>query len=250
MISRHTRSAFSLVAAAVAVVACARSTAGAAPAPNAAPNMLTASERSAGWHLLFDGKTTAGWRGFKLDSVPSYWRVEDGALALDFSGGEPTGGDLITKAKYQNFDLRLEWKIAKGGNSGIMYHATEDDGAIYWTAPEYQLLDDANFKPDGDKLDESAGSVYDLYPVPRHLAHPAGEWNQTRILVQDNHVEQWLNGVKTADFVIGSADWNARVAKSKFAPHSLFAKSSTGYIGLQNHGYDVAFRNIKLKVLP
>lgn len=254
MISRYTRSARWLVAVAVGVVACTHSTAGAAPAPvptpTRTPNALTASDRDAGWQLLFDGKTMSGWRGFKMDSVPSSWRVEDGTLALDISGGEPSGHDLITTAKYDNFDLELEWKIAKGGNSGIFFHATEADGAIYWTAPEYQLLDDANFKPDGDKLDESAGSVYDLYPIPRHLAKPAGEWNSTRILVQGNHVQQWLNGVETADYVIGSADWNARVAGSKFAPHAGFAKSATGYIGLQDHGFDVAFRTIKIKVLP
>ncbi len=207
-------------------------------------NTLTPAERAAGWRLLFDGTTTAGWRGFQMDSMPAGWRVVDGALTR-----VAEAGDIITREKFKNFELTLEWNIAVGGNSGIFIRASEDDRAIYWTAPEMQVLDDAR-NPDGKSLLESAGAVFDLYPVPSHIAKPAGEWNQVRIVANGTHVEQWLNGIKVNAYDLGSPDWRRRVRRSKFAPHPHFGKNAAGYIGLQDHQSGVAYRNIKIHVLP
>ena len=207
-------------------------------------NTLTAAERSAGWRLLFDGKTTAGWRGFKQDSAPPGWQVVDGALTRVASGG-----DLVSRAKFRNFELTLEWNIALGGNSGIFYRGSEDDDAIYWNAPEMQVLDDAGHV-DGKSRLTSAGAAYDLYPSPAGVVKPAGEWNQVRIVVKGKHVEHWLNGVKVVEYELGSPDWNAKVKASKFAGHPHFGRNPTGYIGLQDHGDRVTYRNIKIRVLP
>jgi hypothetical protein len=214
-----------------------------------APNTLTPAERADGWQLLFDGKTMDGWRGYKMDSVPASWKVIDGALTLDAKGGEPTGGDLITTRKFANFDLKIDWKVAFDANSGIFYRASEVDGAIYWNAPEMQVLDDAHAS-DGKHPLTAAGSDYALYPTKPGVAKPAGEWNHVEIIARGNHIEQWLNGVKVVDYVLGSPDWKARVAHSKFAPHPYYGTNATGYIGLQDHGGRVAYRNIKIKVLP
>jgi hypothetical protein len=206
-------------------------------------NVLTPEERAAGWRLLFDGRTTEGWRGYKSDGMPAGWRAVDGALTRVASGG-----DIVTREKFKNFELALEWNVAPGGNSGIFYRASEDDEAIYWTAPEMQVLDDAAHRDGGDRM-TSAGALYGLYPAAPGVVKPAGEWNQVRVVVNGNHVEHWLNGTKTVECEIGSADWEARVAASKFAPHVKFARNAEGHIGLQDHGDRVAFRNIKIREL-
>ena len=218
-----------------------------APATPADLNTLTAAERDAGWRLLFDGRTTQGWRGFRMDTMPSGWQAVDGALQIVRGGGH----DIVTRDTFANFELQLEWRIAPGGNSGIFYRGSEDDEAVYWNAPEMQVLDDSGHA-DGRLLTTSAGSVFGLYPVPSHLARPAGQWNQARILVNGNHVEHWLNGVKAAEYEFGGADWDARVRASKFAPHVHFGRNARGFIALQDHGGNdhPAFRNIKIKVLP
>ena len=216
-------------------------------AGSAAPvNTLTPDERAAGWRLLFDGKTTAGWRGYKQDSVPPGWQVVDGALTR-----VNTASDIITKEKFKNFELSLEWNIAKNGNSGIFYRASEDpgDNAIYWSAPEMQVLDDAGH-PDGQSRLTAAGADYGLYPSPAGVVKPPGQWNQVRLVVNGNHVEHWLNGVKVVQYELGSPDWEAKVKASKFAPHPRYGRNAEGYIGLQEHEYPVAFRNIKIRVLP
>ena len=207
-------------------------------------NSLTPAEQQAGWRLLFDGRTTAGWRGFRMDSMPSGWQVVDGTLTRVASAG-----DIMTKEKFANFELALEWNISQGGNSGIFYRASEDDDAIYWTAPEMQVLDDARH-PDGKSRLTAAGSDYGLYPSPAGVVKPAGEWNAVRIVVNGNHVEHWLNGVKVVEYELGSADWEVKVKASKFAPHVHYGRNATGYIGLQDHGDRVAYRNIRIRVLP
>jgi 3-keto-disaccharide hydrolase len=213
-------------------------------ASNAASlNTLTAAERAAGWRLLFDGKTTAGWRGWKMDSMPSGWRAVDGALTRTSQAA-----DIITTEKFRNFELALEWNIAPKGNSGIFYRASEDDEAVYWTAPEMQVLDDAG-QPD-ELRSRSAGSNYDLHAAPAGIVKPAGEWNAARILVHGNHVEHWLNGVKVVEYELLSPDWEAKVKASKFAPHPRYGRNPEGYIGLQEHGGWVAYRNIKIRALP
>jgi hypothetical protein len=215
------------------------------PTPAPAPlNTLTAAEQAAGWKLLFDGTTTNGWRGYKLDSMPGGWQVVDGALTR-----VAAGGDIVTRDQYANFELELDWNISPGGNSGILYRGSEEEDAIYWSAPEMQVLDDARH-PDGHSRLTSAGSDYGLYPSPAGVVKPAGEWNHVRIVVNGNHVEHWLNGVKVVEYELGSADWTAKVAASKFAPHPHYGRNTTGYISLQDHGDRVAYRNIKIRVLP
>lgn len=207
-------------------------------------NTLTSEERAAGWRLLFDGKTTEGWRGYKMDSMPHGWQAVDGELTRVASAG-----DIMTRDKYANFELSLEWKISEGGNSGIFYRASEDDDAIYWSAPEMQVLDDAKH-PDGKSRLTAAGADYDIYPSPAGVVKPAGQWNLVRLVVKGNHVEHWLNGKQIVDYELGSPDWEKRVKASKFAPHVHYGRNATGYIGLQDHGDQVAFRNIKIRVLP
>ena len=218
----------------------------AAGRPAAQLNTLRPEERAAGWRLLFDGKTTAGWRGWKMDSLPSGRQVADGALTR-----VRPAADIVTTEKFKNFELTLEWNIAPGGNSGIFYRASEhpDDNAIYWSAPEYQILDDARH-PDGQSRLTAAGSDYGLYPSPAGVVKPAGEWNTTRLVVNGNHVEHWLNGVKVVEYELGSPDWEAKVKASKFATHPRYGRNAEGYIGLQEHEFRVAYRNIKIRVLP
>jgi hypothetical protein len=208
-------------------------------------NSLSVNEQQAGWKLLFDGKTTNGWRNYKKQTVGPGWTIVDGILTR--SGDD--AGDLLTVDKYRNFDLALDWRIGEGGNSGILYRGTEDNEYIWQSAPEMQILDDARHS-DGKLLETSAGSDFGLYPAPRGVVHPAGEWNSSRIVVNGNHVEHWLNGQKLFEYELGSPDWQARVAKSKFSTMPNYGKASEGYIALQDHGDKVEFRNIRIKVLP
>ena len=208
------------------------------------PNTLTESERRAGWQLLFDGKSTAGWHGYGKRPAPAGWQVVDGALTR-----VATAGDLVTDGSYGDFELTLEWKVAPGGNSGIFYRGVDNEDwrkvPLYHTAPEMQVLDDAGHA-DGKSPLTSAGSLYGLYPAPSGIVKPADQWNSVRIVVAGAQVEHWLNGVKVVDYRLGGADWTAKVKASKFAEWPGYGKSPTGVIGLQDHGDRVAFRNIKL----
>lgn len=195
------------------------------------------------WRSLFDGASLAGWRRFRSTESPVGWRVVDGALVR-----EGRGGDIMTAETFDNFVLELEWKVAPGGNSGIFYRVTTDADATYETGPEMQVLDDERHA-DGRSRLTSAGSLYGLYPAPAGIVKPAGEWNAVRIVVNGNHVEHWLNGIKVVDAEIGSADWNQRIANSKFRQWAGFAKSPRGHIALQDHGDWVAYRNIRIRDL-
>ncbi|MEC7846108.1 MAG: DUF1080 domain-containing protein [Gemmatimonadota bacterium] len=233
----------------VALVACAPFLfAGSAEAQQARTesqiNTLTDAEREAGWELLFDGQSTDGWRGYMMDAVPDGWQVLDGELTR-----VGRGRDLITTAQFENFDLTLEWKVELGGNSGILFRAVEGPEQIYMGAPEMQILDDDNHA-DGRSPLTSVGSNYAIHPAPRGLAHPVGEWNSVRILVDGNHVEHWLNSFRTVEYELGSVDWLERVAASKFSQWPEYGQASRGHIGLQEHGDVVAFRNIKIRRLP
>ncbi len=210
-----------------------------------APNTLTAAEQREGWRLLFDGRTLDGWRRYDTDSVPTGWQVLDGAMTRASRGA----GDIITRETFRNFELMVDWKISPNGNSGIFYRAALGSGAIYFSAPEFQVLDDGGH-PDGKSLLTSAGSVYGLYPAVRGVVKPVGEWNTARILVNGNHIEHWLNGKKIASYELGSAEWKQKVAASKFAQWPEYGQAPVGYIGVQDHGDEVAFRNIKIRVLP
>lgn len=216
-----------------------------APAPDTPPpNTLSAAERAAGWRLLFDGRTTTGWRGYKKAGMPSGWRVVGGTLSR-MSGG----GDIITTQQFRNFELALEWNVSQSGNSGIFYRASEDEDGIYWTAPEMQVLDDARHQ-DGKSRLTAAGANYGLHAAPAGIVKPAGQWNQVRLIVNGRHVEHWLNGVRMLQYELWSPDWEMRVHGSKFAQHARYGRNAQGYIGLQDHGDRVAFRSIKIRVLP
>ncbi|MEK6598700.1 MAG: DUF1080 domain-containing protein [Gemmatimonadota bacterium] len=206
-------------------------------------NSLTDAERAAGWKLLFEGQTTAGWRGYLKNTVTG-WQVVDGALTR-----AAEGGDIITTEQYRNFELALEWKIGPGGNSGVFYRAVEGPSAIYFSAPEMQVLDDA-LHADGQFPLTSAGSNYGLHPAPRGVVRPVGEWNAVRIVVQGNQVEHWLNGRLIVRYRLQSHEWKALVAGSKFAQWKEYGQAAEGYIGLQDHGDWVAFRSIRIRVLP
>ena len=214
------------------------------PPQRVAANTLTDTQKAAGWRLLFDGKTTAGWRNYGKPDISDGWRVQDSALTR-----VGAGGDIITNDQFKNFELSIDWKIEPGGNSGIFYRAAEDTDAIYWNAVEMQVLDDAKH-PDGQSRMTSAGAAYDLYPSPAGHVHAGGEWNTARLIVNGTHVEHWLNGFKLLEFELGSRDWDSKVKASKFAPHPHFGRSKQGHIGLQDHGNVVAYRNIKIRVLP
>jgi hypothetical protein len=208
------------------------------------PNTLTKEEKSQGFRLLFDGKTGKGWRGYRKKELPAGWQVIDGALTR-----VAEAGDIVSEGQYANFELRLQWMIEKGGNSGIMYRVSEDMDDTYETGPEMQVLDDAN-NPEGKDPLVSAGANYGLYPAARGHVKPAGEWNDVRIVVKGPHVEHWLNSAKVVSYELGSDDWKARVADSKFKQWPRFGLNRSGHIALQDHEFRVAYRSIRLKALP
>jgi hypothetical protein len=214
-----------------------------AVAEQVGPNSLSAAERTAGWELLFDGRTTTGWRTYNLDSLRGGWSAQDGMLTRT---GE--GGDIITDRSFRDFELSLEWRLEAGGNSGVFYRAAEGEEWVYHSAPEMQVLDDDGH-PDGANPLTSAGSDYGLYPAPRGVVHPVGEWNQARVLVRGSHVEHWLNGTRIVEYELGSPDWEARVAESKFVEWPAYGRAAEGHIGLQDHGDPVWYRNIKVRVI-
>jgi len=205
-------------------------------------NVLTATEKAQGWKLLFDGKTLTGWREFKKATIGPGWQVVDGALTLV---DPPKADDIITTERFANFDLQFDWKISKYGNSGVYYHVIEQGETGYQSGPEYQLLDNAH----GDPPLQRAGGLFGLYAPSVDATNPVGEYNHSRLLVDHGHVEHWLNGVKVAEYEIGSPDFKARVAATKFSRWPFFAAADTGYISLQDHHSVVAFRDIKIKPL-
>jgi hypothetical protein len=217
-------------------------------------NVLTKKEKQAGWVLLFDGKTTEGWRGYNLKAFPEKgWKVEDGTLhVIGSSKGEAGGGgDLLYDKKYRNFELSLEWKVSEGGNSGIFYLAQEiPDEPVWKSAPEMQILDnekhpDAKLGVDGNR---AAGSLYDLIPGDMKTVKPVGEWNKVRIMVYKGTVVHYVNGKAVLEYHLWTEDWNKMVLNSKFKDYEWFLNTAEeGYIVLQDHGDDVWFRNIKIK---
>jgi hypothetical protein len=226
--------------------------AGAAENNAARPNTLTEAEKKAGWKLLFDGKTTHGWRGYRMQTMPPGWKVIDGALVRVHGGaggmGAGGGDDIVTTAEYENFDLQLEWKLGPKGNSGVLYRVSEAPVTAWHFAPEVQILDNAAHKK-RDKR-QHAGACYDLYPATKDMTKPLGEWNHLRILVNGAHVEHWLNGEKVVEYELWSDDWNRRVAASKHKGRPEFGTFRKGYIALQDHTDRLEFRNIKIRVLP
>jgi hypothetical protein len=197
------------------------------------------------WQVLFDGSSTDAWRGYKQTSFPTEgWVVESRTLKAT-KGGH---GDIVTKEKYRDFELELEWRVSPGANSGIFYHATEENDAIYESAPEMQVLDN-DTHADGKNPKTTAGSLYALIAPSTNAIKPVGEWNKVRIVARGNHVEHWVNGKKVVEYELGSPALTELIAASKFASMPAFAKSPEGYIGLQNHGDDVWFRSIRVRRL-
>ena len=211
------------------------------------PNTLTAKEQADGWKLLFDGKSTAGWRRYKGKSPGDKWQVLGGALVFKPKDGK-VGGDIITTDQFESFELAIDWKVTPGANSGVMYRVAEDEPAAYMTGPEYQILDNARHR-DGKNPKTSAASCYALYAPVKDLTKPVGEWNHGRIVVNGDRVEHWLNGTKVVTFAFGNDDWSRLVSGSKFNEWKRFGTVKRGHIDLQDHGDEVAFRNIKVKVL-
>ena len=212
-----------------------------------APNTLTDKEKAEGWKLLFDGATTAGWHGYNQKGMPEGWAVKDGALTRV---GKTT--DIVTDEEFANFELQFDWKLAKNGNSGVFFHVVESPKyeAAYYTGPEFQLLDNEGH-PDGKNgPDRWAGGNYALHAPAQNTAHAPGEWNQCRLVVNNGHVEHWMNGVKVVEYELWGDDWKTRVAKSKFKQWPDYGMARSGRIALQEHGFEVAFRNIKIKPLP
>ena len=204
---------------------------------------LSGSQVGSEWRPLFDGTSLNAWRGFKSDAVPTGWRVAAGTL-----GKDDAVPDLISRDQFGDFELELDWRIGAAGNSGIFYRGTEEYDRIYWSAPEYQLLDDEKAADNKTRL-TCAGASYALYPSPAGHLKPVGGWNQTRIVARGQHVEHWLNGVKLLEFEQGSADWNAKVAASKFKDWPNFGKSTRGHLAIQgDHEGALAFRNIRIRL--
>ncbi len=199
--------------------------------------------RSAGdWRPLLKDHSAPDWRGWKGPGLPAGWHVDGGVLHKD----GPVD-DLVTNEKFANFELELEWKIGKAGNSGIFYRGTREYDHIYWSAPEYQLLDDANTE-DGKSPLTAAGSDYALYGVPPGVVKPYDQWNRTRLVVRGNHVEHWLNGVKVVEYDFGSEDWKKRVAASKFAKYPNYGLATSGLIGIQgDHPGALAIRRMRIR---
>jgi len=205
-----------------------------------------AIESKEGRIVLFDGKRAEAFRGYKRDSFPEKsWAIENGTLKT-IVGGEVI--DLITKEKFESFELDLEWKISAGGNSGIIYHVAEDLPHSYNTGPEMQVLDDSKHK-DGGNPKTSAGALYALIAPQNKVLKPVGEWNHARLLVRGNHVEHWLNGRKVVEYELGSAALEKMISGSKFKDMPRFAKEKTGHIALQHHRDEVWYRNITIRKL-
>jgi hypothetical protein len=243
--------------AAVALVALAR----VAAAQRA--NELTLAERAAGWRLLFDGRSLAGWRGLGYDSVATaHWRVVNGAIVKTPSGkvprmadGQPAaGGDLMSIEAFRDFELAFEWRVTPGANSGVKYNVSEELSLAHAANHaalgfEYQILDD-ELHPDNKIDSHRAAGLYDIIAAgPAKRLRPVGEWNSARIVLRGNHGEHWLNGEKVVEFDLGTPQLDSLLAKSKYRPIPGFAERRRGHIVLQDHGDEVHFRSIKIREL-
>ncbi len=194
------------------------------------------------WRALLEDHAAPAWRGWKEPGLPKGWRVEGGVLSKDGNVD-----DLVTNDTFRDFELELEWKVGKAGNSGIFYRGTREYDHIYWSAPEYQLLDDANTE-DGKSRLTAAGSAYALYGGPAGVVLPYDHWNKSRLVVKGNHIEHWLNGTKMIDYELKSAAWKSRVAASKFSAYPNYGLASAGLIGLQgDHPGTLAVRAIRIR---
>lgn len=219
-------------------------------------NTLTKQEVADGWQLLFDGETTNGWRNFNSENTELAWHVVDGCLQAN-GVGDDANGYIVTDKEYENFILSWDWKLSKGGNSGMLYHVVESPRfkVPYVTGPEYQLIDVEGWEEAHapTKLEEwqKIGVDYAMHLPDQskmHINH--GDWNNSRIVFDNGHVEHWLNGEKILEFEAWTDDWFARKASGKWGDATEYGLASNGVICIQDHGYPASFRNIKIKELP
>lgn len=215
-------------------------------------NVLTEQEKQEGWQLLFDGSSTAGWHTYGGTGIGNAWKATGGTLYFDADSKRngATGGDIVTDAEYQNFELKLEWRISPKGNSGIMFYVKEDPQYQYpWhTGPEIQVLDNEGHA-DAKITKHRAGDLYDLISVSKETVKPVGEWNAIRIVANNGKLDAYLNGEHVINTTLWDDAWRQLIAGSKFKDLPGFGKFQSGKIALQDHGDNVWFRNIKIKQL-
>lgn len=219
-------------------------------------NTLTDQEKADKWKLLFDGQSTAGWRGYTKKTFPEKgWEVKDGMLTVlaSNSGGEG-GGDIITDNQYENYELKFEFKLTPEANSGVLYRVKEVPNTPSWhSAPEYQVIDNEGWAKKNDpsfNMDKHrTGDNYDVHAAPADYSKPAGEWNEGRIIVNNGKVEHWLNGKQTVSYDLNSQEWKDQIKKTKFSAYKEYGMNKKGHIGIQDHGATVYYRNIKIKEL-
>jgi hypothetical protein len=228
------------------VLACLAAGACNTPVKEGSDTASTETAAGDGFVDLLAGGTLDAWRNYRADTISGKWEVVDGVLGLSGEGG----GDIVTRDVYDNFELDLEWKISPKGNSGIFFHVVEADSLdrVYYSGPEIQVLDNDGHK-DGKIPTHRAGDNYDLQACSVETVKPVGEWNQVRIVVNNGHVEQWLNGTLVVEYQIGSPEWEAQYQASKFKQWPVYGRAGKGHIALQDHGDPVWFRNIRVKTL-
>ncbi len=210
-------------------------------------NGLSPADKAVGWQSLFNGNDMNQWRVFNETTVRG-WKVENEIMtALGIQG---KSADIITKDTFSDFELSLEWKIAEGGNSGIFFHVREGEGlkAVYYSGPEYQLLDDQAYEGKITDKQKSAAN-YDMQAPSIDATKPAGQWNHSRLIVDGDHVQHWLNGKKVVSYIINSTEWKTQKINSKWKHVETYAKFPSGHIALQDHGKQISFRNIKVRRL-
>lgn len=249
------------IASSVLVISCNNGETGKDKTPDTTPvpvvNVLSEQEKAEGWSLLFDGSTKNGWHVYNAVSDGSAWVIDSGTLHLDpkemIEWQTKGGGDIVTDAEYENFHLKLEWKIDTAGNSGIMFYVHESPDTTlhkyaWYTGPEMQVLDNARHG-DAQNGKHRAGDLYDLISSSPETVKPAGEWNQVEIIANKGSLELFLNGTKVVQTTLWDDNWKKLVAGSKFIRMPEFGTYKKGRIGLQDHGNKVWFRNVKLKSL-
>jgi hypothetical protein len=217
-----------------------------------AANTLTDKQAADGWILLFDGKSLAGWRGYNGVDIEGAWVAEKGTLQLVSRPKGSPHANIITEQQFDDFDLRFDFKITDGANSGVMFNVGEGPKQPYLTGPEYQILDNLGFRTNkGEPAtpEQYTASNYAIEPAYKEVMKPVGEWNKGRIVVKGNRVQYFLNGEKTMQYVMHSPEWKKQIAASKFSKWKDFCTLEKGHIGLQDHGHQVWFRNLKIKKL-